>query len=68
MTPSPPASACPKAERQQPWDLHDLMSDLNATIEGLKADAAQRTEIAGHTTRRNEAQAAVDRLVAERGA
>jgi hypothetical protein len=44
------------------------MSDLNATIEGLKADAAQRTEIAGHTTRRNEAQAAVDRLVAERGA
>jgi len=63
-----------QAEQQQLWDAQDLVTDLNATIESLQADGAaaggltdaQRAEIDSHTTRRNEAQATVDRLVAKR--
>lgn len=64
-----------QAEQQQLWDAQDLVTDLNATIETLQADGAaaggltdaQRAEIEGHTARRTEAQATVDRLVAKRG-
>lgn len=64
-----------QAEQQQLWDAQDLVADLNSQIESLQAAGAaaggltdaQRTEIAGHTTRRDEAQATVDRLVAKRG-
>lgn len=63
------------AEQQQLWDAQDTVADLNAQIESIQEQgaaagglsAAQRAEIAGHTTRRNEAQATVDRLVAKRG-
>ncbi|RYG00788.1 MAG: hypothetical protein EON94_08880 [Caulobacteraceae bacterium] len=63
-------------EQQQLWDAQDLVVELNGQIENLQAAGAaagglteaQRTEIAGHTTRRDEAQATVDRLVAKRGA
>ena len=71
--PAPPRLT--PAEQQQLWDAQDQVTDLNLTIEGLEADAAaaggltdaQRAELEGHTTRRNEAQATVDRLVAKRG-
>lgn len=64
------------AEQQQLWDAQDLVADLTATIDGLQSEGAaagglteaQRAEIADHTTRRDEAQATVDRLVAKRGA
>jgi hypothetical protein len=64
-----------QAEQQQLWEAQDLVTDLNSTIESLQASGAaaggltdaQRAEIDGHTTRRNEAQATVDRLVAKRG-
>ena len=63
-----------QAEQQQLWDAQDQVTDLNATIEALNAEGAaaggltdaQRTELQGHTTRRDEAQATVDRLVAKR--
>lgn len=63
------------AEQQQLWEAQDLVTDLNAQIESLQEQAtaagglteAQRSEIAGHTTRRDEAQTTVDRLVAKRG-
>lgn len=64
-----------QAEQQQLWEAQDQVADLNATIETLQADAAaaggltdaQRAELDGHTARRDEAQATVDRLVAKRG-
>ncbi|RYY23695.1 MAG: hypothetical protein EOP62_19265 [Sphingomonadales bacterium] len=64
------------AEQQQLWDAQDLVGDLNVQIETLQGQAtaagglsdAQRAELDGHTARRNEAQATVDRLVAKRGA
>lgn len=64
-----------QADQQQLWDAQDLVADLNSQIESLQAAGAaagglteaQRAEIAGHTTRRDEAQATVDRLVAKRG-
>lgn len=63
------------AEQQQLWDSQDLVADLNSQIETLQAQGqeagglseAQRAELAGYTTRRDEAQATVDRLVAKRG-
>lgn len=63
-----------QAEQQQLWEAQDLVIDLNAAIESLQTDAAaaggltdaQRAEIDGHTARRNEAQATVDRLIAKR--
>ena len=63
------------AEQQQLWDAQDLVTDLDAQIENLQAQGAaagglsdaQRAELDGHTTRRSEAQATVDRLVAKRG-
>jgi len=77
--PARPRRAAPprltQAEQQQLWEAQDLVTDLNATIETLQADGAaagglteaQRAELDGHTARRNEAQATVDRLVAKRG-
>ncbi|WP_439472252.1 hypothetical protein [Brevundimonas sp.] len=76
--PSRPRRATPprltQAEQQQLWDAQDQVADLNATIDALQAEGAaaggltdaQRAELAGHTTRRDEAQATVDRLVAKR--
>ncbi|WP_420479240.1 hypothetical protein [Brevundimonas sp. FT23028] len=81
---SPRASSRPRAqpprlspaEQQQLWDAQDTVADLNGQIEAIQEQgaaagglsAAQRAQIASHTTRRNEAQATVDRLVAKRGA
>lgn len=61
-------------EQQELWDAQDLVADLNSQIEALEAEGAaagglteaQRTELNGHTARRDEAQATVDRLVAKR--
>ncbi|RZJ41371.1 MAG: hypothetical protein EON86_10535 [Brevundimonas sp.] len=55
--------------------LATAITDLNSQIENLQAAGAaagglteaQRTEIAAHTARRDEAQATVDRLTAKRG-
>ncbi|RZJ32396.1 MAG: hypothetical protein EON85_01170 [Brevundimonas sp.] len=62
-------------EQQQLWDAQDLVADLNAQIGAIQDQGAaaggltdaQRAEITTHTTRRDEAQATVDRLVAKRG-
>ncbi len=64
-----------QAEQQQLWEAQDLVTDLTATIDELQAAGAaaggltdtQRAELDGHTARRTEAQATVDRLVAKRG-
>ena len=63
------------AEQDSLYEAQDLVTDLNAeisTLERLAAEAGgmtdeQRTQLAAHTTRRDEAQATVDRLIAKRG-